>query len=83
MKSGCPVVYSQDSCLDEIMDSNGIKFNPHSQTKLEEALKKLWDNPDLRQKYIKLGLNHAKNFNWELTAKQTLALYNLTLSNEK
>ena len=83
MQSGCPVVYSQDSCLDEIMDSNGLKFNPHSQKDLEKVLTKFWNNQIIRQKYTKLGLIHAKNFNWQNTALQTLALYNLVLSNEK
>jgi glycosyltransferase involved in cell wall biosynthesis len=83
MQSGCPVIYSQDSCLDEIMDSNGLKFNPRSQKDLEKTLKQYWENEDLRQKYIKIGLNHSKNFNWEYTAKQTLALYNLMLPDEK
>jgi glycosyltransferase involved in cell wall biosynthesis len=83
MKSGCPVIYSQDSCLDEIMDSNGLKFNPHSQKDLEEKLKKYWENENIRQKYVNLGLNYSKNFNWKHTAQKTLALYNLTLLNEK
>jgi glycosyltransferase involved in cell wall biosynthesis len=83
MASGCPVVYSQDSCLDEIMESNGLKFNPHSQKDLEKNLKQFWNNKELRQKYINLGLNRAKSFDWKYTALQTLALYNLTLSNEK
>jgi len=83
MKSACPVVYSQDSCLDEIMSSNGLKFNPHSQKDLEKKLSQFWKSESLRQKYIKLGLNHAKNFNWKNTALKTLALYNLIMSNEK
>ncbi|MDD4026880.1 MAG: glycosyltransferase family 1 protein [Candidatus Shapirobacteria bacterium] len=83
MSSGCPVVYSQDSCLDEIMESNGLKFNPHSQKDLEKKLEQFWINKELRQKYINLGLIRAKSFDWKNTAIQTLALYNLTLSNEK
>lgn len=83
MQSGTPVVYSQDSCLDEIMDSNGLKFNPYSQKSLQKALNQFWQSGTLRQQYIKLGLDHAKKFNWKNTAIQTLALYNLTLLNEK
>lgn len=83
IQSGCPVAYSQDSCLDEIMNSNGLKFNPHSQKDLEKVLEKYWKNETIRQKYIKLGLIHAKNFDWKYTALQTLALYNLMLPNEK
>ena len=83
LQSGCPVVYSQDSCLDEIMDSNGLKFDPHSQKDLEKKLSQFWNNDDLRQEYIKIGLIHAKNFDWKYTAIQTLALYNLILKDEK
>ena len=83
MQSGCPVVYSQESCLDEIMDSNGLKFNPHSQKDLEKVLKEFWNNENIRQKYIKLGLTRAKDFSWQRTAIQTLALYNLILLDEK
>jgi len=83
MQSGCPIVYSQDSCLDEIMNSNGLKFNPYSQKDLEKSLVQFWNNNDLRQKYIKLALVHAKTFEWKHTAIQTLALYNLILKDEK
>jgi len=83
MQSGCPITYSQDSCLDEIMESNGLKFDPYSQKDLEKVLKEFWNNQNIRQKYAKLGLTHAKNFNWQYTALQTLALYNLTLLDEK
>jgi len=83
MQSGCPIAYSQDSCLDEIMDGNGLKFNPYSQPELEKVLKEFWDNQNIREKYVKLGLEHANTFNWQQTALQTLALYNLTLFDEK
>jgi len=83
MQSGCPVAYSQDSCLDEIMDGNGLKFNPYSQPDLENILKEFWNNKNIREKYVKLGLKHANTFNWQQTALQTLALYNLTLLDEK
>ncbi len=83
MQSGCPVIYSQNSCLDEIMNGNGLKFNPHSQKDLEKVLAQFWNNKNDRQKYAKLGLIHAKSFNWQQTALQTLALYNLILVDEK
>jgi len=83
MKSACPVIYSQDSCLDEIMDSNGLSFNPSSQKDLEKKLSQFWNDNDLRQKYIKMALNHVKKFDWKYTAIQTLALYNLILKDEK
>jgi len=84
MASGCPVAYSQETSIPEIMDYNGQMFNPYSQKSLQNALKKLWSNKRLRQQYIKKGLKRAKHFNWSLTAKQTLAVYQVALmQNEK
>ena len=83
MQSGCPVAYSQTSCLPEIMDQNGISFDPYSINSIKDALKKYWDNPKIRQEYIQRGLNYVKKFNWSSTAKNTLAVYKLALLNGK
>lgn len=79
MQSGCPVAYSQDSCLPEIMDNNGISFNPNSVKSIQKSLFQFWTKPEIRQKYIQLGLIRAKQFNWKFTALQTLAVYDLLL----
>lgn len=83
MQSGCPVAYSQETSLPEIMDYNGEFFDPHSPPSLKQALQKLWINPALRQKYVKAGLKRAQVFNWQYTALQTLAVYELALIHEK
>lgn len=83
MQSGCPVVYSQASSLPEIMDYNGLPFDPNSQTDLENCLSKFWNDEKLRQEYIKKGITHAKLFNWRFTALSTLSVYRLALLNEK
>lgn len=79
MSAGCPVVYSQESSLGEIMDFNGIYFDPYKSDELEHSLKKMWVSNKLRQKYSKLGLKRAKHFNWQYTAIQTLSVYQLAL----
>lgn len=83
MQSGCPVVFSRDTCLPEIMNNCGVSFNPRSVADISTALKKLWSNPDLRQKYQKCGLQRSKFFKWETTAKQTLSVYKSLLGYEK
>lgn len=83
MQSGCPVAYSNQSCLPEIMDKNGISFDPSSTDSIKNALKKYWGDPSIRKKYSRLGLVHAKKFNWSSTARATLAVYKLALLNEK
>jgi len=83
MQSGCPVAFSRDTCLPEIMDNCGISFNPRSVPDISSALKKLWINSNLRQEYQKCGLQKSKFFKWEKTAKQTLAVYKSLLGYEK
>jgi len=79
MQSGCPVAYSRETSMPEIMDFNGVFFNPYSQKSMELALLSLWKDENLRQKYIKLGNERAKIFGWKYTAMQTLAVYELAL----
>jgi len=83
MQSGCPVVYSQETSLWEIMDFCGLSFDPYQPKQLQRALTRFWNQPPLRQKYIQKGLKRAKVFNWHYTAIQTLSVYKLALINEK
>jgi glycosyltransferase involved in cell wall biosynthesis len=80
MQSGCPVVYSNETSLSEIMDFNGQPFNPYSTNDIKKALKKVWNSPKLQKKYQELGLKKAKSFNWKYAALQTLAVYKLVLN---
>ena len=82
LQSGTPVAYSQESCLNEIMDYNGQMFNPYSLSSLKNALITLWKNPKLRQEYSQNGIKRAQIFNWQYTAIQTLAVYDLILKYE-
>jgi len=83
MQSGCPVAFSRDTCLPEIMGNVGISFNPRSIEDIASSLKKYWQDEKLRQNNSLLGIKQAKQFNWKFTAKQTLAVYRLALSHEK
>lgn len=79
MKSGCPVAYSLETSLPEVMDFNGEFFNPYSLQEIKTSLSKLWNNDNLRQQYKKDGLKRAQVFDWKLTAISTLSVYRLAL----
>lgn len=79
MACGCPVAYSLSSSLEEIVDYHGQPFNPNSSASLSQALKTLWTNPSLRKKLSLQALKYSQTFSWNLTAKQTLAVYKLAL----
>ena len=83
MQSNCPVAYSNKTSLKEIMDCNGLPFDPYSVKDIQKALETLWTDQELREKYKKMGIKRAKSFNWSYTAKQTLAVYELAINYEK
>jgi len=83
LQSGTPIAYSQESCLNEIMDYKGQMFNPYSLSSLKNALITLWKNPKLRLEYSQNGIKRAQIFNWQYTAIQTLAVYDLILKYER
>jgi len=83
MQSGCPVIYSSATSLPEVMDYNGLPFDPNSLSELKTAIKTFWNDDQLRQKYIKLGLKRASTFTWQQTALNTLSVYRLALLDEK
>ena len=48
---------------------------PNDSNDLVKKIKQLINNPDLRQKLIKLGQQQLKKYSWTKTAKQTMAVY--------
>ena len=84
MSCGCPVAYSLKGSVAEIANYHGQPFNPCKQKSIQNALKKLWTNKTLRQKFSKEGLKHSATFSWKQVALQTLSVYRLAiLKNEK
>ena len=83
MACGCPVAYSKETSLPEIMDFSGVFFNPYSQKDMLCVIKQFWNSTKTREKCKKMGLERSKIFNWKYTAQQTLAVYELALIDEK
>lgn len=80
MRTGTPVVYSQDSSLPEVMDHAGVEIDPYDLESLKSGLQKIWESDPLQTKYRQLGLKRQKFFSWKNTALQTLAVYESILS---
>jgi len=75
MKRGVPVVSSSTSCLPEILGDAAIYFNPLDIRDMVAKIKTVLLNRDLKRDLIKKGLQRAKLYPWEKTAKQTLNYY--------
>lgn len=69
MASGCPVITSNVSSLPEIVGSAGCLVDPNNLDDITLAMEKLLTSKDLRQRYKQEGLEQAKKFSWQESAK--------------
>ena len=76
MELGCPVLTSNTSVLQkEVIKDAGIFFNPDSIEELDEKIKLILNDSELRSKMIFKGFLRTKQFSWKKCAEDTLTLY--------
>lgn len=75
MASGVPVVVSNISSLPEIVGDVGVLVDPNSVDSIAEGLLKVLMDQNLRNDMIRRGLERAKQFTWENTARKTLEVF--------
>ncbi|HUV05756.1 MAG TPA: glycosyltransferase family 1 protein, partial [Armatimonadota bacterium] len=75
MACGTPVITSNASSLPEVVGDAGIMVDPYNVEELAGAILRVLCDPDLRQEMSAKGLERAKKFSWEETARQTLKVY--------
>jgi len=75
MQMGTPVITSNVTALPEVAGDAALLVNPHDIEEIAEAMIKLFIDKSLRRELRERGRERAKNYKWEITAKQYLALY--------
>lgn len=75
MACGTPVITSNTSSLPEVVGDAGIMVDPHDVNGLAKAMYDVLTNDQLRENLVKKGLERAKLFSWEKTARETLRVY--------
>ena len=75
MSCGCPVITSNTSSLPEVVGDAGIMIDPYDIDGLASSMYKVLSNDELKADMVKKGLERAKMFSWEKTAKETLQVY--------
>jgi len=80
MACGCPVVTSNTSSLPEVVGEAGIMFNPLDTDSLVEVMRQVLTDSKLRDDMVTKGLEQAKQFSWERTARETQEVYNKVAS---
>lgn len=73
--TGTPAIVSEVSSLTEIADGAAQFINPMDVSGMAEAMFAFSQDKNLRDDFIKKGLERAKDFNWEDVAKRTLEIY--------
>ncbi|MDH7482320.1 MAG: glycosyltransferase family 1 protein [Armatimonadota bacterium] len=76
MACGTPVITSSTTSLPEVVGDVGIMVEPHDVEALADAILRVLCDFDLRQEMKAKGIERAKRFSWEETARQTLKVYN-------
>ena len=75
MKCGAPVIVGDKTSLPEVVGDAGILVDPFDIDELAAAIQKLIADSELRMQLRVKGLERAKLFDWQETARQTLAVY--------
>lgn len=71
---GTPVVVADRTATAEIVNESGIRVNPWKTDELGAAIETLLHDGIRREQMIKQGFHNVSRFNWEKSAKKTLAL---------
>jgi len=80
MALGAPVVCANAASLPEVVGDAALLFPAGDAGALAGALGRLLDDPALRERLARAGLERAAQFSWERTATATVAAYREALA---
>jgi glycosyltransferase involved in cell wall biosynthesis len=75
MARGVPVACSNASSLPEVAGEAALLFDPHNEAEIASAIEWLLTDRAERERLRALGLERARQFSWERTARLTLESY--------
>ncbi len=71
MASGVPIASSNTSAMPEIVQDAAILFDPLDPEEIASTLVKLLESPEMAARLSEAGIERARNFSWERTARET------------
>jgi len=75
MQCGTPVIAGNQTSLPEVAGDAAVLVNPFDETAIADALGNIVENPDRRAALRVKGIERAKQFSWQQTARMTLLAY--------
>jgi glycosyltransferase involved in cell wall biosynthesis len=79
MTRGTPVACSNASSLPEVAGDAALYFDPQDAGAIAHSIERLVQDPALRDRLTRAGLEQVRKFTWEATAAATLESYERTL----
>jgi glycosyltransferase involved in cell wall biosynthesis len=75
MSCGTPVVVSRTNALTEVAGGAALVADPHDPRDMAKKISMVVDDRALRAELVLRGRKRCKDFSWEKTAKEVLAMY--------
>jgi len=75
MAVGTPVISSRAASLPEVYGQAAVFFDPQNHQQLAKIINRLIKDQPFRSKLKKAGIQQAKKYSWQTTARQTLKIY--------
>jgi glycosyltransferase involved in cell wall biosynthesis len=75
MACGVPIMTSNVCSIPEVVGDAALLVDPYSSSSIEEGIYKILKDNKLREELTMRGLERAKFFSWEKTARETLKVY--------
>ena len=75
MALGIPAIVSNVSSLPEVVGDAGLLVDPYSVDQIEQAIRTVVSDRNLREKYSKAAIEQAKKFSWEAMAETVLKTF--------
>lgn len=75
MQSGTPVVTTKGGSIPEVGGEAALYVNPDDSNDIAAAIRKVYEDKALQALLSKKGLDQAKKFSWDITAKETERVY--------
>lgn len=80
MACGTPVIVADASSLPEVAGDAGLRVPPHNVDAWVDALRTAYHDSDWREQAAQQGLVEAQRYDWQDTARQTVASYQHALA---
>jgi glycosyltransferase involved in cell wall biosynthesis len=83
MAQGCPVVVSNVASLPEVVGDAAVLIDPLNTQELAQAIINVLKDDELKKEMSAKGINQAKLFSWDITAKKYIEVFNRVLADQR